>query len=53
MKTGDRLRISLTGSETVVRVEGTQNLMHVHIQLDAQQGLGSSKGLSVEGSCMW
>ena len=28
MKTGDRLRTSLTGSETVVRVEGTQTLTY-------------------------
>ncbi len=28
LKTGDRLRTSLTGSETAVRVEGTQTLMH-------------------------
>ena len=28
LKAGDRLRTSLTGSETVVRVEGTQTLMH-------------------------
>ena len=28
LKTGDRLSTSLTGSETVVRVEGTQTLMH-------------------------
>ena len=28
VKTGDRLRTSLTGSEKVVRVEGTQTLMH-------------------------
>ena len=26
--------------------------LHVDIQLDGQQGLGSIKGLSVEGSCM-
>ena len=28
MKVGDRLRTSLTGSETVVRVESTQTLMY-------------------------
>ena len=28
LKTGDRSRTSLRGSETVVRVEGTQTLMH-------------------------
>ena len=28
LKRGDRLKMSLTGSETVVRVEGTQILMH-------------------------
>ena len=26
---------------------------HVDIQLDGQQGMGSIKGQSVEGECMW
>ena len=46
LKIGDKLRTSLAGSETVVRVEGTRNLMHVA----CTHSIG---GLSVEGSGMW